>query len=1827
MSARWLISGFLLLVTQASFSQIFREIVPNKSHREGSNFSVPCPTPPLCDYHDMVSWNDSQIKQLTYRGHQGSLAGPVVEFMNFRIVFPLNYDSNRVEKYPMIVMLHGAGESGRLWSGQYNYATTDARFDNNGSNIIHGGQAHLNAVNRNPDLSNSFPGIVLWAQASYNGAWESGWENGVLSQNGRMVSSTIEWMLETMNVDPNRIYMHGLSNGAKGTWDLASKRPDLFAAILPMAGVGSNNTAMAAVLNTTPLWLFQGGTDTNPRPQAAVDAIAALQAAGGDPRYTLYPTLGHGVWNTAYAEADFFPWIKSKTKKDIYVFGGDPNICPGGSLQLGFSHNMLAYQWKKDGVDIPGATTRFYSASTTGVYTVRYRRRITPQNETDWTESNPVTVGNKAASTFVPLLTNTGSTNLRVDLSGVDNRITFTAPTGYPEYYWFKGATQVASGTSNTRQISSGQGGSTDAGLYTVKVLEATGCISASSNAITVNWVDPQPTSPRPAQPTITPISSTEVNLTWPDYSGEIGYELWRVRFSNSNPAYNFQDWRLIKLLDAGITTFKDSGLRPEAQYDYLIRALLPGGQAIFSSVGAEWPFAFTLPDNIPPTTPLNLIASNITDTQATLTWDPSTDNDIVYKYEVYNGSTKLTEVIGNVEGNPTPATTINLTGLVTGMTYLLSVRAVDYRNNYSPFAESITINTLSPQNGLSYKYYHFTGNMPGPAGQQLNETTPQTPASFNFNQTPVATGTVSTFSIAPRQQNDNFVFAFDGFIEVLNTGNHTFFTTSDDGSRLYINGTLVVNNDGAHGPVEVSGIYNFTTTGKFPIRVTFFEQGGGETLEVRWQKSTGSGQFSKQLIPSNRLYLTGATITNYYSKATGDLNNIASWGTNADGSGLAPSNFTTSLTYFNIRNRTNVDVISDWTVSGTGSKVIIGNGVNPVTMNFNAAVNALVESNNNTTLTLNHATLPSFGLMHSGSNVIFNVPGTVTVPNALYGNVTLANASASQYNWSLNNTVIQGNLTIDNGTLTSGASVNLSTLRIGGNLVINNTSGNPFPATGANQYALVFTGGTNHIISFTNPVALNLFSIQTDFGDQVSFNNLTSNLITLGSNQGGGLILKGGSSLNIGNNNLTVTGRGTINANNETGALSMNGGNFAFTSTAAQNNNIYFAAGSAVNNLTSTVPTNNRSSILTAVQVSNLVTVGGELNAGEGYLTLKSTSDGPGGTARIGPLLNGSKVSGKITMERYMSGEGRIYRYISSPVRNVTAADLQVFFPITGNFTGASTGPGITTANASMFQYAEPTYTQFPAVGGTNLDTLRRGKGYSPFIREASAATTWKVTGEPYQGNITFTLTNNPSGASGSGWNLLGNPYPAPIKWTGSNTGGWTMSGVNEVVYVRENTAPGVYIWRHFNGSTGTFDGVIAPGQAFWVRTTTASPQLIIGENAKHSSDGTFFREGWPTNTLEVVMKNGALQDAAYIQWRDGANESFDTDMDGVKQDNSGFNISTLTTNQEPLAINLTTTNYCEQDIRLRITNAPVGSYQLSLYGVESLISQDEVILIDNFTQTQKTVVDDEVYAFSITSDPASKADGRFVLRFKKPEVVLNQTLKSVAACEQDSPIIKIENSQPGVTYQAFVNGTAVSANLTSTGGTLELPISTNQILFGEIVTQIKAGFKGCNSYDLPMTIAVVRDTLPLPIILAEPTQLTASTEDATYQWYLNGEAMEGQTGRELLAPEEGWYQVEVSKGACQKISDTLDYVVTGIEKPNRLQRLYPNPTRERVIVEMEQSIDFESVQVITTVGQIIQVPTVRLSAESAEVDLSSLPTGLYLIQVNRERYRVLKE
>ncbi len=113
------------------------------------------------------------------------------------------------------------------------------------------------------------------------------------------------------------------------------------------------------------------------------------------------------------------------------------------------------------------------------------------------------------------------------------------------------------------------------------------------------------------------------------------------------------------------------------------------------------------------------------------------------------------------------------------------------------------------------------------------------------------------SLNVPQRSKTDRFALRFTGMIQIPTNGKYTFFTTSDDGSRLYIDDKQVVDNDGAHGMSERQGSVELSA-GSHSLIVTYFNGGGGEGLEVHW---AGPG-IPKEKLPAHRLTLSGGEET-----------------------------------------------------------------------------------------------------------------------------------------------------------------------------------------------------------------------------------------------------------------------------------------------------------------------------------------------------------------------------------------------------------------------------------------------------------------------------------------------------------------------------------------------------------------------------------------------------------------------------------------------------------------------------------------------------------------------------------------------------------------------------------------------------------------------------------------------------------------------------------------------------------------------------------------------------------------------------------------------------
>jgi hypothetical protein len=125
-------------------------------------------------------------------------------------------------------------------------------------------------------------------------------------------------------------------------------------------------------------------------------------------------------------------------------------------------------------------------------------------------------------------------------------------------------------------------------------------------------------------------------------------------------------------------------------------------------------------------------------------------------------------------------------------------------------------------------------------------------------SRTPAGTSSTTTISIASLTATDSFALRFSGYILAPETGVYTLFTTSDDGSGLFIDGKKVVDNDGNHGQEEKSGDV-LLSAGLHTMTVLYFNQTRGQGITARWQ---GPG-IAKTIIPDSALfYGTGTTVS-----------------------------------------------------------------------------------------------------------------------------------------------------------------------------------------------------------------------------------------------------------------------------------------------------------------------------------------------------------------------------------------------------------------------------------------------------------------------------------------------------------------------------------------------------------------------------------------------------------------------------------------------------------------------------------------------------------------------------------------------------------------------------------------------------------------------------------------------------------------------------------------------------------------------------------------------------------------------------------------------------
>ena len=234
--------------------------------------------------------------------------------MNFLMNVPPSTDPS--QKFPLVLVLEGSGEE-----------ALPGMTPTQGLAIL-AGHPYVSpwvpdpANPGAPNVQSSWPSFVVIPQLTYPNRWVdvSGSQGSYqLAPSPTVGLEMAKELLDTLQaeysaIDASRLYVTGISMGAYGTWEMAERWPGYFAAAAPVAGGG--DPSKAYLLKNLPVWVFQGAADPIDPPSASRDMVAAIQAAGGNPKYTEYPGFGHddGVWATVYnvtapSPNNLFQWL------------------------------------------------------------------------------------------------------------------------------------------------------------------------------------------------------------------------------------------------------------------------------------------------------------------------------------------------------------------------------------------------------------------------------------------------------------------------------------------------------------------------------------------------------------------------------------------------------------------------------------------------------------------------------------------------------------------------------------------------------------------------------------------------------------------------------------------------------------------------------------------------------------------------------------------------------------------------------------------------------------------------------------------------------------------------------------------------------------------------------------------------------------------------------------------------------------------------------------------------------------------------------------------------------------------------------------------------------------------------------------------------------------------------------------------------------------------------------------------------------------------------------------------------------------------------------
>ena len=207
--------------------------------------------------------------------------------------------------YPLVILMHGAGERGT----------------NNVCQLQWGAKQILDFLDERKEgyffVAGQVPDGIRWVEVDW-GLLAHKIPNRPSETMARQIEFLEKLFAERTEIDRSRVYVTGLSMGGFGTWDILCRRPDWFAAAMPICG--GCDVSQAWKLRNIPVWIHHGDKDTVVPTVRSRSMTAALWACEGNVKYTEHLNRGHDSWLSAYGKREFLEWLFSQRKDRVGEF-------------------------------------------------------------------------------------------------------------------------------------------------------------------------------------------------------------------------------------------------------------------------------------------------------------------------------------------------------------------------------------------------------------------------------------------------------------------------------------------------------------------------------------------------------------------------------------------------------------------------------------------------------------------------------------------------------------------------------------------------------------------------------------------------------------------------------------------------------------------------------------------------------------------------------------------------------------------------------------------------------------------------------------------------------------------------------------------------------------------------------------------------------------------------------------------------------------------------------------------------------------------------------------------------------------------------------------------------------------------------------------------------------------------------------------------------------------------------------------------------------------------------------------------------------------------